>query len=139
MTAAQTKGERYPATSAYRKRPGRQERFRDPVRPRCDLFWNNETLNTLAMMKGAPYCEAARRLAELVVSPQVEAALVQGPSAQIPLLNGSKKPAQVETSAMVHPMNVDFQEPRNSGIRPPSFSPRNSRSKPIRTQLRVGV
>src|SRR5208282_4856132 len=65
--------------------------------------------NTLAMLKGAPHPEAARRLADLIVSPDVEAALAQGPSAQIPLLKGTKKPAQVETPATVHPMNVDFQ------------------------------
>jgi len=65
--------------------------------------------NTLAMIKGATHPDAARRLADLIVSPEVEATLAQGPSAQIPLLNGSKKPAQVETPATVHPMNVDFQ------------------------------
>ena len=65
--------------------------------------------NTLAMMKDAPHPEAARRLADLIVSPEVEAALAQGPSAQVPLLNGTKKPAQVETPATVHPMDVDFQ------------------------------
>jgi iron(III) transport system substrate-binding protein len=65
--------------------------------------------NTLAMMKGAPHPEAARRLADLILSPEVEAALAQGPSAQVPLLNGTKKPAQVETPATVHRMDVDFQ------------------------------
>ena len=65
--------------------------------------------NTLAMMKGAPHAEAARRLADLILSPEVEAALAQGSSAQIPLLKGTKKPAQVETPATVHPMDVDFQ------------------------------
>ncbi len=65
--------------------------------------------NTLAMIKGAPHPAASRRLADLIVSPEVEATLAQGLSAQIPLLDGIKKPAQVETPATVHPMNVDFQ------------------------------
>jgi iron(III) transport system substrate-binding protein len=65
--------------------------------------------NTLAMMKGAPHPEAARRLADLIISPEVEAALATGPGAQIPLLEGTKKLAQVETPTTVHPMDVDFQ------------------------------
>ncbi len=64
--------------------------------------------NTLALMKGAPHADAARQLADLIVSPEVEEALAQGPSAQIPLLKSTKKPTQVETPATVHPMNVDF-------------------------------
>ena len=65
--------------------------------------------NTLAMMKGAPHPEAARRLADLIVSPEVEATLAKGLSVQIPLLKSTKIPAQVETPATVHSMDVDFQ------------------------------
>ncbi len=65
--------------------------------------------NTLAMMKGAPHADAARQLADLIVSPEVETELAQGQSVQIPLLKSTKKPAQVETPATVHAMNVDFQ------------------------------
>jgi iron(III) transport system substrate-binding protein len=64
--------------------------------------------NTLCMIKGAPHPEAARRLADLIVSPEVEEALAAGPSAQIPLLKSTKKPARVETPATVTPMAVDF-------------------------------
>ena len=64
--------------------------------------------NTLCMIKGAPHLAAARRLADLIVSPEVESALAAGPSAQIPLLEGTKKPARVETPATVTPMAVDF-------------------------------
>ena len=66
--------------------------------------------NTLAMIKGAPHANAARRLADRILSPEVEEALADGPSAQIPLLKGTRTPARVETPATVHPMDVDFQE-----------------------------
>ena len=41
--------------------------------------------NTLAIIKGSPNPEAARRLVDYLLSPAVEAKLAQGPSAQIPL------------------------------------------------------
>ncbi len=65
--------------------------------------------NTLAMIKGAPHPDAARRLANLILSPEVENRLAEGPSVQIPLLSGTSKPARVETPASVHAMDVDFQ------------------------------
>jgi iron(III) transport system substrate-binding protein len=64
--------------------------------------------NTLCMIKGAPHPDAARRMADLIVSPEVELALAAGPSAQIPLLESTKKPARIETPASVTPMAVDF-------------------------------
>lgn len=64
--------------------------------------------NTLCMIKGAPHPEAARRLADLIVSPEVESVLATGPSAQIPLLETTKKAARVETPTTVTPMAVDF-------------------------------
>ncbi len=65
--------------------------------------------NTLAMIKGAPHPDAARTLADRILSPEVEEALADGPSAQIPLLKSTRKSARVETPATVHPMDVDFQ------------------------------
>jgi iron(III) transport system substrate-binding protein len=65
--------------------------------------------NTLATIKGAPHPEAARRLADLILSPEVEERLAEGQSAQIPLLKSTRKPARVETPATVRPMAVDFQ------------------------------
>jgi iron(III) transport system substrate-binding protein len=65
--------------------------------------------NTLAMIKGAPHPEAARRLADLILCPDVEATLADGPSAQIPLLRSTDKPARVETPATVHAMDANFQ------------------------------
>jgi iron(III) transport system substrate-binding protein len=65
--------------------------------------------NTLALIKGAPHADAARKLADHLLSPEVEAALAGGPSAQIPLLNTTSAPARVETPKTVHAMDVDFE------------------------------
>jgi len=66
--------------------------------------------NTLAVIKNAPHPETARRLAEYLLSPEVEAALASGPSAQIPLLLSTTASARVETPRTVHAMPVDFEE-----------------------------
>ncbi len=65
--------------------------------------------NTLAIIKGAPHEDAARALADHLLSPEVEAALAKGPSAQIPLLKSTEVPARVETPKTVHAMAVDFE------------------------------
>jgi iron(III) transport system substrate-binding protein len=65
--------------------------------------------NTLAIPKGAPHAAAAEALASYLLSPEVEATLANGPSAQIPLLKTTKVQARVETPATVHPMQVDFE------------------------------
>ncbi len=66
--------------------------------------------NTLAVIKGAPHPEAARALADHLLSPEVEAALANGPGAQIPLLKTTEVSARVETPRTVHAMPVDFEE-----------------------------
>jgi len=66
--------------------------------------------NTLALIKGAPDPEAARALADHLLSPEVEATLATGPSAQIPLLSSTKVEARVETPKTVHAMEVDFEQ-----------------------------
>jgi iron(III) transport system substrate-binding protein len=65
--------------------------------------------NTVAMLKGAPHPAAALALADHLLSPEVEAALAEGPSAQIPLLRTTQAPARVETPRTVHAMEVDFE------------------------------
>lgn len=65
--------------------------------------------NTLAIIKGGPHPDAAMRLADRILSPEVEAALAGGPSAQIPLLRSTTAPARVETPRTVHAMEVDFE------------------------------
>jgi iron(III) transport system substrate-binding protein len=65
--------------------------------------------NTLAILKGAPHRKEAEALADYLLSPEVEAALAAGPSAQIPLLTTTKAPTRVETPRTVHAMQVDFE------------------------------
>jgi iron(III) transport system substrate-binding protein len=65
--------------------------------------------NTLAIIKGAPHPEAAHALADYLLSPEIEATLANGPSAQIPLLKSTQASARVETPKTVHAMEVDFE------------------------------
>jgi len=65
--------------------------------------------NTLAIIKGSNHHQAALALAEHLLSPEVEAALAVGPSAQIPLLKSTTVKARVETPKSVHAMEVDFE------------------------------
>jgi iron(III) transport system substrate-binding protein len=65
--------------------------------------------NTLSVIKGAPHPREAEALADDLLSPAVEAALVRGPSAQIPLNPNVVVSTQVETPRTVHAMNVDFE------------------------------
>jgi iron(III) transport system substrate-binding protein len=48
--------------------------------------------NTVAVLKGAPHPEAARKLCDFVLQRSTEAALAKGPSAQIPLRAGIAGP-----------------------------------------------
>ncbi len=66
--------------------------------------------NTLARIKGAPHPEAAESLAGYLLGPEIEAALAEGPSAQIPLNPKVEVSARVETPKTVHPMEVDFEK-----------------------------
>ncbi|CAN5851149.1 extracellular solute-binding protein [soil metagenome] len=65
--------------------------------------------NTIGLIKGSPHPEAAEALASHLLSPEVEAALAEGPGAQIPILETTEASAQVETPRTVHPMTVDFE------------------------------
>jgi len=66
--------------------------------------------NTLALIKGSPHRAAAETLADYLLSPEVEAALAKGPSAQIPLNPRVATTPRVETPRTVHAMEVDFEE-----------------------------
>lgn len=66
--------------------------------------------NTLALIKRAPHRAAAERLAQFLLSPEVESALARGPSAQIPLNPKSTTVPRVETPRTVHPMQVNFED-----------------------------
>ena len=64
--------------------------------------------NTLAIVKGGPHPDAARRLADYLLSPTVETTLARSESAQIPLNPAVTVGARVKTPADVHAMPVDW-------------------------------
>ncbi|MGO8690527.1 MAG: extracellular solute-binding protein [Thermoguttaceae bacterium] len=65
--------------------------------------------NTVAIIKGGPHPEAARRLVDYLLSPPVEIGLAEGESAQIPLNSAVTVKLRVQTPRTVHAMEVDFQ------------------------------
>jgi iron(III) transport system substrate-binding protein len=66
--------------------------------------------NTLAVVKGAPHAEAAEKLIDYLLSPEVEARLAQGRSAQIPLNPKTTAQSRVARLAEIKPMPVDFAQ-----------------------------
>jgi iron(III) transport system substrate-binding protein len=64
--------------------------------------------NTLAIIKGGPHPEQARKLIDFLLSPDIEARLAVGESAQIPLHPDTKATPRVETPHTVKAMPVDF-------------------------------
>lgn len=65
--------------------------------------------NTIAIIAGGPNPAAAKQLVEYVLSPPVEQALAQGPSAQIPLNPNVVVPTPASTSSNVRHVEVNFQ------------------------------
>jgi iron(III) transport system substrate-binding protein len=65
--------------------------------------------NTLAILKGCPHPEAAKKLVDFLLSPAVEAKLAAGASAQIPLNTEVKAIVRVETPNTVKAMPADFR------------------------------
>jgi iron(III) transport system substrate-binding protein len=66
--------------------------------------------NTLAVVKGAPHAQAAVRLIDYLLSPEVEAKLAAGPSAQIPLNRQTKATSRVGDLREIRQMEVDFAQ-----------------------------
>jgi iron(III) transport system substrate-binding protein len=64
--------------------------------------------NTLAIIRGCPHGQNARRLVDYLLSPSVEEKLAKGTSAQIPLNPQVKIKTRLETPKTVKPMKVDF-------------------------------
>jgi iron(III) transport system substrate-binding protein len=64
--------------------------------------------NTLAIIKGAPHLEHAKRLVDFLLSPAAEEMLARGASAQIPLNPNAQAPTRVETPKTIKAMQVDF-------------------------------
>lgn len=65
--------------------------------------------NTLAVIRGGPNPQAARRLIDYLLRPEVEKRLAAGPSAQIPLNPGVDVELRVESPRTVKAMPVDFR------------------------------
>jgi iron(III) transport system substrate-binding protein len=65
--------------------------------------------NTIAIIKGSPHPEAAEKLVDYLLSPDVERRLAEGPSAQIPLRPGVPASPRVKSPVDVSAMQVDWQ------------------------------
>jgi iron(III) transport system substrate-binding protein len=64
--------------------------------------------NTVAIIKDAPHPAAARRLVDYLLSPDVEARLAAGRSAQIPLRRPAVTQSRLTMPDDLHTMQVDF-------------------------------
>lgn len=82
------------------------------VFPDRDSFGTLFIPNTLAVIKGCPNPEGARKLVDYLLSPEVEAKLAETASHQIPLNPQvqAKLPAWLETPTTVKPMDVNFEK-----------------------------
>ncbi|NQU21541.1 MAG: extracellular solute-binding protein [Candidatus Nealsonbacteria bacterium] len=65
--------------------------------------------NTVAIIKGGPNPEQARRLVDYVLSAAVEKKLAEGRSAQIPLNPEVEAKVRVKTPQTIKPMQIDFE------------------------------
>jgi iron(III) transport system substrate-binding protein len=91
----------------------------DAGRPVKMLFTDGDTLfipNTVAMIKGCPNPEAAKKLIDFLLSPEVELKLAQSKSRQIPLNPQVKLDAikHLEAARSVRPLPVDFVQAAES-------------------------
>lgn len=64
--------------------------------------------NTLSLVKGCPHGRNARKLIEYLLSPEVEKALAESESAQIPVNSAVETAPRVATPKIVKPMLVDW-------------------------------
>ncbi len=88
-------------------------------RPVVMLFTDGDTLfipNTVAMIKGGPNPEGAKKLIDFLLSPEVELKLAQSESRQIPLNPQVKLDAikHLEGVRLVRPLPVDFLQAAES-------------------------
>ena len=84
--------------------------FPDGDRPRDDRLGTLFIPNTLAVIRGCPDPEGARKLVDYLLSPDVEAKLAESGSHQIPLNPQVKAhlPKEIRRPGAVKPMDVDF-------------------------------
>lgn len=64
--------------------------------------------NTVCLISGSPHGAAARRLADYLLSPEIEAKLALGRSAQIPLLRDTATVSRLELPASLETFDVSF-------------------------------
>ena len=62
--------------------------------------------NTICLIRGAPHPDAARRLIDYLLSPEVEERLAAGPSAQMPVRADVKHPPDVPSCTSVRSMKL---------------------------------
>jgi iron(III) transport system substrate-binding protein len=65
--------------------------------------------NTVALVKGAPHPEAARKLVDYLLSPEVEAKLARSGSAQMPVRPDVEVPAAATKIDQIRPMTVSAE------------------------------
>jgi iron(III) transport system substrate-binding protein len=66
--------------------------------------------NTLAVVRNCPHPQAAARLLDYLLSPEVEARLAAGPSAQLPLHPAATTTSRVADVGALRLMAVDFEQ-----------------------------
>jgi iron(III) transport system substrate-binding protein len=66
--------------------------------------------NSVAILKGAPHPDAARRLVDFLLSAEVEQELANSRSAQIPLRLGVPRPSHVLDPSKIHCMQIDYRD-----------------------------
>jgi iron(III) transport system substrate-binding protein len=86
--------------------------FPDRDRPRGDRMGTLFIPNTVAIIRGSPNPEGARRLVDYLLSSEVETRLAEAASHQMPLNPQVKArlPKEIERRDAVKPMEVDFEK-----------------------------
>lgn len=86
--------------------------FLDRDHPATDRLGTLFIPNTVAIIRGCPHPESARKLVDFLLSPEVEKRLAESPSGQMPLNPEVKAdlPAALRTDRPIKRMNVDFEK-----------------------------
>jgi iron(III) transport system substrate-binding protein len=86
--------------------------YPDRDRPDTDRMGTLFIPNTVAVIRGCPHPESARRLVDYLLSPEVESQLAESASRQAPLnpQATARLPKPLETTATVKAMRVDFEK-----------------------------
>lgn len=66
--------------------------------------------STVAMIKGGPNPETAKKMIDFLLSPEIESYLAFSDSAQIPLRSGVKKPDHMPEISDITAMDVDYED-----------------------------